>query len=416
MIVPATSIVSPRLILLERAVNAGDLSALDTFWQEIKTRGAPLIEAIDGDETQVLVTFLWRDPGDTQNVLVLFYSAPQKGDLTQYQMEHLPRTDLWYKSYVLPANLRTTYLFSVNDSLVPFESYADVMARIPAYRPDPLNPREFTIFGNPHEYKVSVLELPQAPAQLWSIARRGVPKGKTRMHLLDSQILQTKQHVTVYTPPGYQSDGEPYNLFILFDGWAYLNFTSTPVILDNLLYAGKIPPYVMIMHSNLDPQARARELPCYPPFCDFLVQELLPWVHAHYHVTSDPTKTIVGGSCFGGLAAAFVAFKAPEVFGNVLSQSGSFWWPEKETEDGETEWLTHQFAQSPRLPVRFSMEVGELERAIVEFDQLTTNRNLRDVLLAKGYEVDYSEYAGGHDFVCWRGSLVDRFLALAAKK
>src|SRR5207237_8544572 len=122
--------------------------------------------------------------------------------------EHLAMTDLLYKTYVLPAYLRTTYLLSVNDSLVPFESYDDVMARIPTYRTDPLNPQAFTLFGNPHEYKVSILELPKAPPQPWSIAQRGVPKGKTRMHLLDSHILQTKQHITVYTPPGYQTTGE----------------------------------------------------------------------------------------------------------------------------------------------------------------------------------------------------------------
>ena len=174
-------------------------------------------------------------------------------------------------------------------------------------------------------------------------------------------------------------------------------------------------PFVLVMHSNLDQAARARELPCHEPFCDFLAQELMPWLHENFNVTSDPAKTIVGGSCFGGLAAAFVAFRMPDTFGNVISQSGSFWWPETSSDD-EMEWLTQQYADSPKLPIRFSMEVGSLERAIVEFDQLKTNRNLRDVLRSKGYEVDYSEYTGGHDIICWRGTLVDRLLALAGKK
>jgi Enterochelin esterase and related enzymes len=418
MIVPVTSTMSLRIAQLEQSINAGNLSAIEDFWQEIATRGTPLIEAIDGDETHVLATFIWRDPGDTRNVLVL-YGAPQQGDMTQYQMKRLLTTDIWYKTYVLPADTRTTYLLSINDSLVPLESYDDLMARIPSYRPDPLNPQEFTIFGDPHEYKVSILELPKAPPQPWIVAQRGVPKGKIKMHMLDSSVLQSKQHIIVYTPPGYQTSGEAYNLLVLFDGWAYLNFTSAQTMMDNLLHAGKIPPYVMVMHSFLDPEARARELPCYAPFCEFLVQELIPWAREKYHITTDPTKTVVGGSCYGGLAAAFVALKAPEIFGNVISQSGSFWWPrprkKDEVDDSDTEWLTHQFAMSPKLPIRFSIEIGLLEKAIVEYDQLTTNRNLRDVLLSKGYEVDYSEYNGGHDFVCWRGSLADRFLALAAK-
>ncbi|MGN9810961.1 enterochelin esterase [Micromonospora sp. BQ11] len=413
MIVPTKTQTDHRIVQLKEAVAAGDDGALDTFWKTVSADGSPLMEPIEGDDTRTLVTFVWRDPGDTRNVLVLFYSAPTQNGFDEYLMEQVPSTDLWYKTYILPSDLRTTYLLSVNDSLVPYETYADVLARIPAYRPDPLNPREVTVLD---DLRVSVLELPQAPKQPWNIARRGVPKGKNHMHLVDSEVLQTKHHITVHVPPGYRTDGEEYPLFVLFDGWAYFNFAATPTVLDNLLYAGRIPPFVLVMHSNMDQAVRARELTCHEPFSDFLAQELMPFLRENYHVTSDPSKTYVGGSCFGGLAAAYVAFKLPHIFGNVISQSGSFWWPERETPETEMEWLTRQFALSPKLPIRFSMEVGSLEAAIVEFDQLKTNRNLRDVLLGKGYEVDYSEYSGGHDMITWRGTLVNRLLALAAKK
>jgi len=407
-----TAVASPRIRELARAVEQGDDGAVDRFWSEVATAGTPLKEAWGDDGSQTLATFLWRDPGETDNVLVLFYSAPKQGDLSEYRMEHLPQTDVWYRSYVLPSDLRTTYLLSVDDSLVPFESYADVLARIPSYRPDPLNPRDFTIYGNPHEFTVSVLELPRAPAQPWNIPRKGVPKGRSRMHLMDSDVLGTRQHLTVHVPPGYSTQGEEYDLLLLFDGWAYFNFAATTTVLDNLLFAGRIPPYVLVMHSNLDQEARARELPCHPPFAEHLMTELMPWVHENYHVTTDPSRTVVAGSCFGGLAAAYVAFTHPERFGNVISQSGSFWWPGPDVPGVQEEWLTEQFRTSPTLPVRFSIEVGSLERAIVEYDQLTTNHTLRDVLVAKGYEVDYSEYTGGHDLICWRGSLVQRLLSL----
>jgi enterochelin esterase family protein len=35
------------------------------------------------------------------------------------------------------------------------------------------------------------------------------------------------------------------------------------------------------------------------------------------------------------------------------------------------------------------------------------------VLTAKGCDVAYSEYAGGHDYVCWRSSLAEGLLELA---
>lgn len=411
MIVPTRTHTDHRIARLEKALAAGDETALDEFWATVATDGSPLMEPLDGSETQTLVTFVWRDPGDTRNVLVLFYSAPTQSGFDDYRMRQVPSTDLWYASYILPSDLRTTYLLSVNDSLVPYQTYADVLERIPGYRPDPLNPRQVTVLD---DLVVSVLELPDAPKQPWNIARRGVPKGRNHMHLIDSEILGTRHHVTVHTPPGYGTDGEPYHVLLLFDGWAYFNFAATPTIMDNLLYARRIPPFVLVMHSNTDQAIRARELTCHEPFAEFLERELMPFLHDRYHVTADPAKTYVAGSCFGGLAAAYVAYKLPHVFGNVISQSGSFWWPERKTPDTEMEWLTRQFAASPTLPIRFSIEVGSLEAALVDFDQLETNRRLRDVLLGKGYEVDYSEYTGGHDMITWRGTLVNRLLALTS--
>ena len=43
---------------------------------------------------------------------------------------------------------------------------------------------------------------------------------------------------------------------------------------------------------------------------------------------------------------------------------------------------------------------------------LLSTRNLRDVLLAKGYEVHFQEFAGGHDYLSWRGTLADGLIVL----
>jgi enterochelin esterase-like enzyme len=46
---------------------------------------------------------------------------------------------------------------------------------------------------------------------------------------------------------------------------------------------------------------------------------------------------------------------------------------------------------------------------------LETSRHMRDVLLAKGYEVHYQQFVGGHDYLSWRGTLADGLIALIGR-
>jgi enterochelin esterase family protein len=234
---------------------------------------------------------------------------------------------------------------------------------------------------------------------------------------LRSNLLGNERRTSVYLPPGYSRDGEPCPLLILFDDWIYADVAPTPTILDNLIASGALPPVVAVLLSCVNLETRNRELPCNPAFSDFLVQELMPWVHQRFQVTDQPSRTVLGGASYGGLAAAYAAFRHPDVFGKILSQSGSFGW--KPQGDPEYEWLSRQFVVSPRLNLSFYLEAGLLDTGTDSGDDsgdepsnLVASRHMRDVLLAKGYPVRYSEYNGGHNAVCWEGSLADGLLAL----
>lgn len=405
---------SPRITALQQALASGNTAELDAFWDEIAQHGTPLIEAIEGDERHCLVTFLWRGKEDIHNVVV--FAGPAGWDHPEdNQMTRLLETDLWYRTYRVGADLRTVYLLSPDDPLTKLGyGVVDFGTRIV---PDLLNPHQFVYrkddeISDDRDVVVSVLELPGAPAQPWIIPQPGRAKGQLAMHRLRSHILDNERRVWVYTPPGYTTSNEPYGLLLLFDGLAYIDLVPTSTILDNLISDGKLPPLVAVLPDSLNQETRNRELPCHQPFVEFLTQELMPWVHEHYHVTSDPARSIVAGSSYGGLAAAFVGLRASERFGNVLSQSGSFWW-DRDQEDGiPQEWLIQQFIASPRLPLRFYLEVGLKEKSGA-VDMVSCNRHFRDILALKGYEITYAEFNGGHDYICWRGSLADGLLALA---
>jgi enterochelin esterase family protein len=248
-----------------------------------------------------------------------------------------------------------------------------------------------------------------------------VPAGTVEPHRFESATLGNARVIWTYTPPGYRTDGDPYPLVVLFDGFGYLKM-DIAITLDNLIAEKRIPPVICAMIHQLD---RNVELPCNPQFIDCIADELLPtWVRQRYHATGDPARTVIGGLSYGGLAATWAAFHRPHAFHNVLSQSGSYWWGPGLTiparlDDASVDWhwLIRQYEASALPPLRFYLDVGTRERpdltdVYIYPDQVACNRALRDVLVAKGHDVTYAEFIGGHDYACWRGTIADGLIAL----
>jgi hypothetical protein len=71
----------------------------------------------------------------------------------------------------------------------------------------------------------------------------------------------------------------------------------------------------------------------------------------------------------------------------------------------EGNFMVRQFLASPKLPLRFYLAAGtfEIDRDGGGGNILESTRYLRDVLLAKGYQVHYQQFVGGHDGLSWRG-------------
>jgi enterochelin esterase-like enzyme len=254
------------------------------------------------------------------------------------------------------------------------------------------------------------LEMPRPPRRAGG--RRRLRAGAVTHYQVASAILGNERRVWVYTPPGYSDGAGPYDTLLLFDGGAYIHDIPMPTIVDGLIDAGRIPPLVALLPDSLDEKTRDRELTCHLPFVAFLADELLPWARKCYHLAADPARATVGGSSYGGLAAAFAALSRPDLFGKVLAQSGSFWW--KPDDDPEHEWLARQFVDTPRLPIEFYLSVGVQEaKARITPHQLIVNRHMRNILRAKGYPVHYAEYDGRHHVSSWRDTFADGLLALA---
>jgi enterochelin esterase-like enzyme len=163
------------------------------------------------------------------------------------------------------------------------------------------------------------------------------------------------------------------------------------------------------------PNTRGEELFGNRRYAEFIAKELMPWAARQYHVAAESNRNVIGGLSAGGFAAAFIALQYPKSFGGVLCQSGAFWWSPGVDRGEERNSLARDYAAAPRHDLKFFLEAGLYENDVVGVGGqiLEHNRHLRDVLRAKGYEVDYQEFPGGHDRMNWRGSLGDALIRLA---
>jgi len=393
---------SPRLSELAAKVAANQRGAEDAFWSRIAGEGTPLVEDVHDPAGRLLVTFVYRARPDTRAVAL--YNAP--GGIYGYaRLEQLAGTGVFAYSALVDPAARFSYVLAPGDDLgPPGGGPRDVERRVPLFRPDPLNQ---------HPYHArSLVELPRAPPQPQLVPHRETAAGELTRFKVRSKALDNARDVLVYTPPGWKVTGAPCPLVVMFDGAAAVVRLGLPIILDELIAARRIPPVVVLVVDNVD---RDKELPGNPAFADFVALDLVPWVRRAFHATADPRRTVIAGISYGGIAAAFAAGRHPAVYGNVLSQSGSYWWAPEDVAEGEAH--VRDYAARARLPLRFWIEIGTFEHGSIRpgYDPVTASRHMRDVLVARGYDVTYREFVGAHDWACWRGTLGDGLIALLSK-
>jgi len=421
---------SPRIEVLRRQIESGNTGTAG-FWDAIAKEGTPLFEPLDpGYE---LVTFLWRAVNDTRNVyLAASFELPGPRSVALHQ---LGNTDVWYLTLKIPKGARFTYGLEPNrPSLDTLESVTRQM--------DPLNRgmKWYCPDGTSKYDCRSVGESPQAVPQPWIAKRTAVAAGRIEKSRIHSALQNLDRNLTIYTPAGYDPKGKPASVVVLFDGDEYLEPEwGGQNTWDNLIAAGKIPPTVVVMVHNVAGR-RLFDLVANPTFADFAAKELTSWIRAHYNVSHDRSRTVIGGASAGGLGATYIGLTHPEVFGNVLSMSGAFWWseahnggvcggscagpsarPAVRNRDATTEpnFLAGLVLNKPP-PVRARVYLGV---GTFEFDSdgtgggiLEETRHLRDLLLARNYQVTFRQFAGGHDNVIWRGGLGDGMETLLGEK
>ena len=246
-----------------------------------------------------------------------------------------------------------------------------------------------------------------------TVSDASILKGNVTGFTIDDKAYGRKRKVWVYTPAGYTDNKSAIaDLIISFVGEDYIKDIPTPMILDDLIAKKKIGPAVQVFVDNSE--GRLGDLANRQKFADFVATDLMPWVRKNFRVTTDAGRTVLCGYSAGGLAAAYVAYRYPAMFGNVLSQSGAFWRGNEGASD-DFEWVTRQLVAGPKLKVRYYLVVGGAETVpnASGKSMVQTSQHLYDVLLAKGYDAKFFVAPNGtHSPESWKTQVADGLVYL----
>ncbi|MES0808391.1 enterochelin esterase [Roseibium sp. SCPC15] len=397
----STALLSPALRQL--AARSLTDSEIEEFWSALESKGTPLVEPLDDDAA--IVTFFYR--GARSGVRIL--GSPSADHDPMFRLKG---TDIWYRSYRLPASTRLSYRLAPDVPDIPGTYWDRRVAILATAQSDPLNKSPWPKSAiDPYNQK-SVVELPGAPKQPFV----GVQKAHcgTVDHLsFTSKTLKNTRNISIYTPADFDPNDPETVLLVLFDGAAYQSVVSVPTILDNMQASEALPQTAAVLIDNPDLDARSRELPGDSGFAEMVANEIMPLVQEKLGTSIPRDRTVIAGSSFGGLAATRLALEFPTLFGNVVSMSGSYWWSPDSKSTNEWEYTASRVAALNAVDVRFFLSAGLFETGRADgLDILQTNRHLKTVLAAKGYDVELREYAGAHDYLVWQGALSDGLISL----
>lgn len=340
------------------------ISAVDSFMNYAKAKGIPFIE-------NNIANFIYLGNDSSVNIA---------GDFTNWNhdisMKKLKGTDFFYYSRKFEPNARLDYKLIINNK---------------NWILDPNNSGKVSGgYGQNSE-----LAMPNY-IQPWEINyNQKIKHGKIVLKKLKSAIMDTTFQLKIYLPPGYDSSSSKNYPSVYFqDGFDYINLAKALNVIDNLIDSNKIKPLIAVF---VQPNNRNEEygFSNRNKYVSFFVKELVPFIDKNFRTISKASERMVMGCSLGGNISALISYNYPNVFGNCGMHSGALWVNNNEA--------YNLIAAGPEKNIKFALVWGT-------YESLDENlRSFSDVLIQKGYQVDYHSFPEGHSWGLWRAN-IDRFL------
>ena len=261
---------------------------------------------------------------------------------------------------------------------------------------DPANPLLKT--GSTASTITSVLEVRGASAAFYDA--QPVPHGEIRTHWYSSKSLGSTRRLTVYTPPGYERDRDArYPVLYLFHGanadeHAWYRLGRANLILDNLLAAGTINPFIVVMPFGYGvapdlPQGENTAM-----FGKDLIEDVIPYIDSTYRTFTDRDRRAIVGLSMGGGQAFNVGLNHIDRFSYIGGFSSGM----------------GNAANYPKTYARLIADPDAANKKLrliwvgcgKEDGQLGQSKSFSEFLAAHNIKHTFRETGGAHTWMVWR--------------
>lgn len=300
-------------------------------------------------------------------------------------MEKVEGTDLWVTSMPLPGGHYQYVFLKDGDADTKLE--------------DPTNPMEASGVENGNHYDRSTFYVPydaekQSDSLDFSYMAPIEEAGKLDF-LNYTDVNGNAAPLVVYTPYGYDPEGEPYKTVYLSHGGGgnemdWVAGGSVDYIFDNMIAAGTTEPVVLVMMNNTAYEWN------FEVIVNNLVDNIIPFVEENYNVSTEPADRAFTGLSMGGMTTTNVLFRVPDQFGYFGILSGADVAFDTTNVDWEAVKASKIMLGAGIYDFGLIFTLGE--EGSEDTFSLTA---LKPVLDAQGVEYGWEEAYGSHDWNTW---------------
>lgn len=243
---------------------------------------------------------------------------------------------------------------------------------------------------------VAAETLPTSPPSGYDQVKTNIPHGQVSYITYQSTATNSQRRARIYLPPGYSTSNK-YSVMYLLHGIGgnedeWYNSGAPNVILDNLIAAGKIQPFILVLPNGNATGTGVRD--GWENFTKDLINSLVPYIESHYSVYTDAQHRAIAGLSQGGAQSLNIGLPNVDKFPYIGGFSSS---P-----------ITKQVNQLfPDGGTKVKANSKLLFLSCGTADGLISNNNrVRDY--CKSNNIRYTEWllpGNGHDWSVWKPSL-----------